>query len=195
MSLLFIGRRCTRAASFVRTRYIFAVMLLLVIGRGAVAAAPTEYQLKAAFLLNFAKFIDWPQAAFKEPRSPIVICVFGEDPFDRSIDEVVRGQTLGERPFAVKRVAQIQKDEPCHILFVRSVERERFERILGGVKNLPILTVGEDEEFARASGMINFIVENNKIRFEVNLETAERAGLKFSSRLLQLAKTVRGKRQ
>jgi hypothetical protein len=170
-------------------------MLFIVIGRFAVGAAPTEYQVKAAFLLNFAKFIDWPQAAFKEPRSPVTLCILGEDPFERSIDEAVRGQTLGERPFAVKRVTQIQKDEPCHILFVGSTERERFERILGGVKNLPILTVGEDEEFARASGMINFIVENNKIRFEVNLEAAERAGLKFSSRLLQLAKTVRGKRQ
>ncbi|MBM4264875.1 MAG: YfiR family protein [Deltaproteobacteria bacterium] len=162
---------------------------------GSAASAPTEYQLKAAFLMNFAKFTDWPAHSFKTPQSPINICVIGDDPFKADLDDTVRGQTAGNRGLAVRRISQLQPGDNCHILFVGLNERERFERILGALKNHACLTVGEEMEFAQAGGMINLLVEDRKIRFEVSLDVAEKAGLKISSRLLKLAKTVRDRRK
>lgn len=159
------------------------------------ASAPTEYQLKAAFLMNFAKFVDWPAQSFKSANSPINICVMGDDPFRADLDDTVKGQTVGERSLTVRRISQPQPGDNCHILFVGLSERERFERVLGTFKNHACLTVGEEQEFAQAGGMINLLVEDRKIRFEVSLDVAEKAGLKISSRLLKLAKTVRDRRK
>lgn len=162
---------------------------------GGAAAAPTEYQLKAAFLMNFAKFVEWPGQSFKTPQSPITLCVVGDDPFKADLDETVKSQTVGERGLTVRRISQLQAGDNCHILFVGLSERDRFERLLGGLKNHPCLTVGEEPEFAQAGGMINLLVEDGKIRFEVSLDVAEKAGLKISSRLLKLAKNVRDRRK
>lgn len=159
------------------------------------AAAPTEYQLKAVFLVNFAKFVDWPAPSFKSPQSPINLCVTGDDPFKVDLDDAVKGQTVGERSLAVRRVSHPQPGDNCHILFIGLSERDRFERILAAFKNHACLTVGEEPEFAQAGGMINLLLEDGKIRFEVSLDVAERTGLKLSSRLLKLAKTVRDRRK
>lgn len=159
------------------------------------AAAPTEYQLKAAFLLNFAKFVDWPAQSFKTGQSPINLCVMGDDPFKADLDEMVKGQNIGDRSLSVRRISQPQPGDNCHILFVGLSERDRFERILSALKNHPCLTVGEEYEFAQAGGMINLLIEDKKIRFEVSLDVAEKAGLKISSRLLKLAKIVRDRRK
>lgn len=159
------------------------------------APAPTEYQLKAAFLINFAKFVDWPVQSFKSPQSPINICVMGDDPFKADLDDTVKGQTVGDRSLAVRRISQPQPGDNCHILFVGLSERDRFERILAAFKNHACLTVGEEPEFAQAGGMINLLLEDGKIRFEVSLDVAEKAGLKISSRLLKLAKIVRDRRK
>ncbi len=159
------------------------------------AAAPTQYQLKAVFLMNFAKFVEWPTTAFGSAQSPIAICILGEDPFGRDMDEVVRGQLAGDRTLAVKRLSQVQQEKNCHMLFVSAAEKERMERVLGALRNAPTLTVGEGDDFAAAGGMIGLLIEDNKIRFEVNLDAAERAGLKISSKLLKLAKNVHERRK
>lgn len=158
--------------------------------RNVYAAAPTEYQLKAAFLFNFAKFIDWPPVAFRNSQSPFAICVLGEDPYGRDLDETIKGQTIDNRNLVVRRVAQASRDDSCQILFVSSSESGRFGQILNAVRSLPVLTVGEDEEFRRAGGIIFLVVEEKRVRFDVNLDAGEQAGVKFSSRLLKLARAV-----
>jgi hypothetical protein len=174
---------------------VFLAPLWIGEGAGLNAAAPTEYQLKAVFLMNFAKFVEWPTTAFRSAQSPVTICVLGEDPFGHDLDDVVRGQVAGDRTLAVKRLAQVQREDNCHVLFVSAAEKARTERGLGVLRNTPTLTVGEGDDFAAAGGMIGLLIEDNKVRFDINLDAAERAGLKISSKLLKLAKNVRERRK
>lgn len=163
-------------------------------GHLAVGAEPTEYQLKAVFLINFAKFVDWPTTAFSTAKSPINLCVLGTDPFGRDLDDFVQGQVADDRTMAVKRLARVQREDNCHVLFMSAAEKARTGWVLGVLRNMPTLTVGEGDDFAAAGGVIGLVIEDNKIRFEVNLDAADRAGLKISSKLLKLAKYVREKR-
>jgi hypothetical protein len=158
------------------------------------AQAPSEYQVKAAFLFNFAKFVEWPAAAFRNGQSPITICVVGDDPFGPAIDATVKGQSFANRSFSVRRVKQIPRDDTCQIAFFSGAESARTE--LGtAIRALPILTVGEDDATSESSGIINFVIEERKVRFDINLDAAERAGIKISSKLLKLAKRVHERRR
>lgn len=163
------------------------------------SAPPDEYAVKAAFLYNFAKFVEWPQSAFPELQAPLALCVLGADPFGRELDRAVRGKTAQGRPVVVRRLAGPEVSDLCHVLFVASSERERFAEVLGGVAGRSVLTVGEEDDFARAGGMISFVVRDARVRFAIDLDAAERAGLKLSSRLLDLAELkvggTRGRRR
>lgn len=173
-------------------RRAFVPLLLL----GALAAGaqevplptPLEYELKAAFLYNFVKFVEWPADAFAGTRSPLTICVYGEDPFGASLDGAVRGETVGERSLLVQRPQALDRLRDCHVLFVSRSERPRMREILSRLERAPVLTVGDSDGFLREGGMINFVLEENKIRFLINQEAAERSGLRISSKLLRLAK-------
>jgi len=151
------------------------------------ASAPSEYAVKAGFLYNFAKFVEWPQAAFDRLRAPLALCVFGADPFGGELDLAVRRKTAQGRPVVVRRLAGLGELAPCHVLFVGSAERERFAEVLDAVAGQSVLTVGEDDDFARAGGMISFVVRGTRVRFSIDVGATERAGLKLSSRLLDLA--------
>ncbi len=179
-------RRVQRAVAAI----LFAVWLAIPFAGRADAASPTEYQLKAAFLFNFAKFVEWPPSSFRNDQSPITICVLGEDLFGPVLEETVKAQTVGNRGLAVKRITRVSRDDACHILFVSSSEEHRLDQILGRTQNWPVLTVGDIAIFTAVGGIINLVLEEKKVRFEVNLDAAERAGLKISSRLLRLAKHV-----
>jgi hypothetical protein len=159
-------------------------------GRGE-SQALSEYQIKAAFLYNFAKFIDWPPTAFPDPSTPVVLCVLGQDPFGPDLEQTITGKTVNNRPFAIQRFAKLQDRESCHILFISSSERDHLSQILASLKDKKTLTVGETPTFLSSGGMINFTLLDNRIRFEINLSAAERAGLKLSSKLLSLATTVK----
>lgn len=174
---------------------VFLALLRIGEGSSLNAAAPTEYQLKAVFLMNFAKFVEWPTTAFRSAQSPINLCVLGEDSFGHDLDDAVRGQLAGDRALAVKRLAQVQREDSCHVLFVSGAEKARTERVLGVLRNTPTLTVGEGDDFAAAGGMIGLLIDDNRIRFEVNLDAADNAGLKISSKLLKLARNVRERRK
>ena len=179
----------------VSTFLLFTLWLVVTCATSARAASPAEYQVKAAFLLHFTRFIEWPATAFPSGPSSLVICVVGQDPFGAALDRTVKGQAVDGKSLVVRRIKQLQRDESCHVAFVGASEENKLDELLGAIKNSPVLTVGDVENFAAAGGMINLVVEEQKIRFEINLESAERAGLKISSRLLQLAKNVReGKR-
>lgn len=154
------------------------------------ATQAPEYRVKAVFLFNFAQFIDWPQAAFPDSQAPVVIGVLGDDPFGSLLEEAVRGETLGGRPFAVRHYRSVDEIKACHILFISRSEGDRLEEILPKLKNRPILTVGDAEAFSLRGGMVRFITEKNRIRFRINLEAAQAANLTISSKLLRSAEIV-----
>jgi hypothetical protein len=151
-----------------------------------------EYSVKAAFLFHFAQFVDWPEGAFKDAGSPLTYCTIGEDPFHGSLDAALNGKTVGDRSLRVQHFKQPQDIRGCHVLFVGTEEEEFFPAILARVRGNSVLTVGESEHFVKDGGMIGFLREENKIRFEINLDSALGAKLKMSSRLLALAKAVIG---
>ncbi|MDO8589259.1 MAG: YfiR family protein [Armatimonadota bacterium] len=157
----------------------------------AEAAAVGEYQIKAVFLYNFAKFVEWPSSAFADANSPIVIAVLGEDPFGSSLEQVVKGKTVGGRRFSIKRFEKIRDLEPCHILFISSSESGHLSKALDSIKGPNVLTVSEIERFAQRGGIIGFVVTDNKVGFEINLDAAKKVNLKLSSKLLKVARVVR----
>lgn len=170
-----------------------ALAFLSVAWRASAQANPSsEYAVKAAFLFHFAQFAEWPASAFKDPNAPLTFCTFGEDPFRGVLDESVNGKTVDNRAIRVTHVHEIDETHACQILFFGAGERKRMPALLERLKDSPVLTVGESEHFAHEGGMIGFFIENNKIRFEINLQAAGRARLKISARLLALAKTVIG---
>jgi hypothetical protein len=152
----------------------------------------SEYQIKAAFLFHFSQFIEWPEGTFTEASSPLTYCTIGEDPFHGALEASLSGKTSGSRPFRVMHFQQPQETRNCQILFIGEGGKKLLPTVLTSLKDNSVLTVGESEHFVEGGGMIGFLLEDNKIRFEINLEAAEHAKLKMSSRLLALAKTVTG---
>jgi hypothetical protein len=156
-------------------------------------ADSSEYLIKAGFIYNFAKFVDWPSAAFSQPDSPIVIGVIGTDPFGSVLDHIVEDKKIGPRGFVVRRYKggkDLKDLKDCKILFVSASEKTHVDEILQSVKGLPILTVGETAGFAERGGVIRFTLEDNRVRFEVNVDAAHQADLNISSRLLTLARII-----
>lgn len=170
----------------------FAAALAVVIATSGMAGAAgsSDDRLKAVFLFNIAKFVEWPASAFHDRQSPMTICVLGDNPFGHDLDEIIRGQAVGGRSLAVRRMSQIQGAETCHVLFVGSPDRSRLEQVASALGSLPILTVCDARDLVRTGSIIRLFLEKNKVRFDVDLEASERAGLKISSRVLKLAKNV-----
>jgi hypothetical protein len=154
--------------------------------------APSEYHLKAVFLFNFAKFVEWPADGAVNNTGPIVIGVLGDDPFGEDLDRVIMGKTVNNRPLATRRYRSIQDVEGCHILFVSESEKKNLPVIFKQTRNSGILTVGDTENFTQQGGMINFVLEDNKVRFEINVAAALQENLKISSQLLKLARITGG---
>jgi len=150
-----------------------------------------EYRVKAAFLYNFAKFVEWAPRAFKDASDPITVCIAGETPIYTQLDSAVTGKMAGNRSFAVRRVSDAQHAMGCNILFIGLAERKRIPAILAGVRELGILTVGETPEFIANGGVVNFKLEDGKVRFQINVEAAEHEQIRISSKLLNLAEIVK----
>jgi hypothetical protein len=171
---------------------VLASALLLTVGRGLVAqtAPPSEYQVKAVFLFNFAQFVDWPAEALPDPTTPLVIGVLGDDPFGVLLDQTVSDERLGGRPLQVRRYQSVDEVKTCHILFISRSEGDRPEGILAGLKHRPILTVSDANEFAQRGGMIRFVTDRNRIRLQINPEAVEAGHLRISSKLLRVAEII-----
>jgi hypothetical protein len=186
MALLSGDRRSgmrTGAWMFTAACWLFAGLPLL-----SQRAFPyDENRIKAAFLYNFGKFVDWPGAA-ADPSQPLVIAVFGADPFGPILDETVRSRLVQGRRMIVRRPTRVEDLLPCQILFVGSSEKNRVAGILQAVEGAGVLVVGEMDGFLRLGGMIAFSVEKGRVGFEINEDAARRAGLKIDSKLLLLAK-------
>jgi hypothetical protein len=151
----------------------------------------TEYQVKAAYLYNFGKFISWREEASSGENS-LFVCVLGQDPFGKTLDEVLTGASWDGKGVTAKRIRRIEDASECRVLFISSSEGEQMKNILAVAGKLPILTVSDAPEFARRGGAIGFVLSDNRVRFEVNLNAAHRAGLSLSSQLLKVAVRVRG---
>jgi hypothetical protein len=149
-----------------------------------------EYQLKAAFLFNFAKFVDWPPTSFASPQSPFVVCILGPDPFGHAIDEVLKGKTIANRSVVIERLKSVAQVRQCHMVFVSQSESFHLADIVQALHGSSVLLVGEADGFAEAGGTIQFALEDNHVRFLINPDAAARAGLKVSSKLLSLARVV-----
>ncbi len=150
-----------------------------------------EYQVKAAFLYNFAKFADWPANAFTNNNQSFVIVVYGKNPFGRILEETVKGKKIADRNVSVRVCNKLADIGDCHLLFTTESDKERLSDLFTHLANRPTLTVGQSEGFAHRGGMINFIKENAHVRFEINDGRAKAAKLKLSSRLLRLAVIVK----
>ncbi len=164
----------------------------------AQSTASREYQLKAAFLFNFAQFVEWPTNTFTNVEEPFIIGILGEDPFGKALDETVQGETIQKHKLVIVRSRRAEDLAACQILFISKSEKNRVAEILPKLTARKILTVSEVQGFASHGGVINFFLEGNKVRFEINPATAQREGLKISSQLLSLGKiieTVPGKEE
>jgi hypothetical protein len=157
------------------------------------ASDSSEYLIKAGFIFNFAKFVEWPSNAFAQPDSPIVIGILGTDPFGTIIDKIVQDKKIGTRGFVVKRLkwgVDLKELRECKILFIGASERAHMDELVQMLRGLPVLTVGETPGFAERGGVIRFVLEDNRVRFEVNVVAARQADLTISSRLLTLARII-----
>jgi hypothetical protein len=172
-------------------RFAYRLILAALLWRASAFAdtpvqAPSEYQVKAAFLYNFVKFVEWP-AAMADQHGPVLMCVIGKDPFGDALVRAIEGKKVNGRSMEVRRIAGPGDAVSCQVLFVSSSESGRITEIAGAVRAWSVLTVGEGERFTERGGMFAFCMEGQRVRFQINLKAATEAGLKVSSKLLQLA--------
>lgn len=154
------------------------------------AAESKEYQLKAAFLFNFAQFVKWPADSFTSSGEPFYIGILGDDPFNGALEQTVQGETVDKHKLIVRHSQNLESLEDCQLIFICKSEASHIEEILTKLDSKPILSVSEVGSFAREGGIINFYLQGGKVRFEINPESAQQKRLKISSQLLTLGKIV-----
>jgi hypothetical protein len=147
-----------------------------------------EYKIKAAYLLNFAKFVEWPTNRFPTATNAIKVGVLGKDPFGSDLERTIGGRVIGGRKCEIVRAEDPDAALSCHIVFISSSERKELPAILEKLHRGNVLTVGEWAQFTQEGGIIGFYLYENTVRFDVNPQAAEKAGLRISANLLQIAK-------
>lgn len=156
----------------------------------AAAEKFSQYDVEAAYLFNFAKFVTWP-ATPPAQNGAFNICVFGDDPFGPSLDRIISGEKIGGKVVVDKKISSPEEAPTCSILYISSSEVSRLNRVLSVVKDAPILTVSDIPDFTERGGIIQFVLRENRVRFEVNLVPAQRDRLTLSSELLKVAVGVK----
>ena len=147
-----------------------------------------EHEIKAAFLYNFVKFVEWPASSFPRPDAAVTICLMGPDPFGATLDDLIENEQVQGRPLAIRRLGRTDATAGCHVLFVAPAERGTFEAILRTVDTGRVLTVSDEMEFLAAGGHISFFMESNRVRFAVNAPVVRQAEFQINSRLMRLAR-------
>lgn len=170
------------------TVYRLRCCLLCVLLGVSITAYPQtvdEYEVKAAFLFNFTKFVEWPLSA----NTPtFVLGVLGDDPFGSRIDQLIKGKNVNGRPVEVRRLKDPADARHCQIVFVALAERDKAAKLIAAVRGTPVLTVGETGDFVRLGGIIDLSMSDNRVNLLINADAAEQAGLKISAKLMSLAK-------
>jgi hypothetical protein len=152
---------------------------------------PTEYEVKATYLYNFIRFVEWPEKVTQAQSGSFVICVLGKDPFGPALNAILADEATAGKTVVAQRIPTPQDAVNCRVLFISSSESTRLKQILATLGEASVLTVSELPEFTQRGGMVQFVSEGNRVRFEVNLASAEHAGLTLSSELLKVAVNVR----
>ena len=184
-----IAQRNTPAHSWPAAVAIVLALLCCLPAPSVAQQAADENQIKAAFLFNFGKFVEWPEPAASS-KAPMTICVAGNNEIAQALEQLAAGKTVNGKEVKVVLLRSLGSSESCQILFIgRSAGKDK-KALLEKTQNAPVLTVGEEEDFAGQGGMVNFLNQKSRIHFEVNQEAAVRAGLKISSKLLALAQIV-----
>jgi hypothetical protein len=174
-------------------RFWLGVVGAVLAGGLSVRAEPDpslEHRVKAAFLYNFAKFVDWPTNAFTSADAPFAIAVFGDESLAQVLEQTVKGKSIGNRTIQTRRITDTTRIRPCQILFVARSKAQQSAQVLAALGSANVLLVGESPGFLTAGGAISFTNHEGQVRFEVDTAASERAGLKISSKLLRLATSV-----
>jgi hypothetical protein len=178
---------------FLRLHFAAAAIawLLMVPTMQGQHSKPTEYEVKATYLYNFSRFVEWPAKVTPAQSGSFVICVLGKDPFGPALDAILADEATTGKTVVAQRILTPQDALNCRVLFISSSETARLKQILTTLGNASVLTVSELPQFTQRGGMVQFISEGNRVRFEVNLASAENAGLTMRSELLKVAVNVR----
>jgi hypothetical protein len=190
MEILDLGR-----CGLARTMGCIAALSVVIALGDPLTAGPSEdgldeYQVKAAFLYNFAKFVVWPAGTFSTSREPLVICILGQNPFGHSLEEAVAGKAIDGRALIIRSIVNVKQIVACQVLFVASTESKRSMPIIGAISPPGVLTIEDSDAFGTEGEVINLRLDEGKVRFDINVQAAERAKLKISSRLLALAHII-----
>jgi len=173
-------------------RKLLVVIFLCLLSRIASAdhRSSSEYEIKGAFLYNFAKFVEWPAADVQKSSETFVLGILGRDPFGNQLDELLDGKTVQDKKIILKRFDKVAEVSGCNVLFISASEEKSLPSILADLKGRPILTVSDMPDFVEEGGVVGFSVEGKKVRFSINTKAADSANLKVSSQLLKLAKSI-----
>jgi hypothetical protein len=166
------------------------LFLLLAPGLTSYAQNVSEDQVKAAYVYNFAKFVEWPLRDFASPTAPLRFCVLDDRSFESVLIQFVKGRAVAGHPVIVVPVQDGDQSRDCHILFIGTSHAGQIRQIINVLRDANVLTVGETKGFIEAGGIINFVLQDDQVRFQVNHKAAKQAGLGISSRLLAVAKVV-----
>lgn len=172
---------------------IALVFSFLLLGPVVIAkqAKPSEYQVEATYLYNFGRFVQWPNRRETPTTSAFLICILGQDPFGPALRETIANESIEGKSVIAKQVLTTEEATSCNVLFISSSEERRLTQILGGLSKSSVLTVSDLPGFTDRGGMIQFVLEDSRVRFQVNADTATRVGLTLSSDLLKLATNIR----
>ncbi|HWB54967.1 MAG TPA: YfiR family protein, partial [Tepidisphaeraceae bacterium] len=151
---------------------------------------PSEYEVEAAFILNFAEFITWPAHSFHDGNSPLIVGVIGNDPFGKVLDNTFAGIKIDGHPVTIRRARDVDDLRGCQMIYISPSEKDRLEEILANIDSAPVVTISELNGFCWRGGIVNFYIDDHKVRFEINIGAARRHGLKVSSQLLSRARIV-----
>jgi len=187
------GRRSCRHQCL-RPRLAAVVITSLLLGLSSMQgqrAKPTEYEVKATYLYNFSRFVEWPAKVTQAQSGSFVICVLGKDPFGAALNTILSDEASSGKSVVAQQIPTVQDAVNCRVLFISSSESTRLKQILTTLGDASVLTVSELPEFTQRGGMVQFVSEGSRVRFEVNLASAEHAGLTLSSELLKVAVNVR----
>ena len=203
MAKVGVPRQTSSRLSCCATRPCWALGVLALLSFCSVAkcvaagqpGSATEYQVKATYLFDFARFVEWPANNAAAHSDAFAICVLGEDPFGTALDSVISGEAIDGKRVVSKRISSPQEALGCRILFISSSEDSRLKETLAVLEKASVLTVSDLPNFSQRGGMIQFVLDQRKVRFEVNVGKATEAGLTLSSDLLKVAVAVRGNSQ
>ncbi len=158
-------------------------------GRAAESLQMAEHKIKAGLIYNLLKYVDWPQKSAAASASTATVCVFGDDPFDGSLEPMI-GRTVNQRRIALRRIDEIHDTQHCDLLFVNASERQRWTQLAAFLAGKSVLTVSDFEEFAGSGGMVEFGRKDQQIDVSIDMEAVTAAGLHVQDRLLKLAHVV-----